>query len=338
MSPYIVPAVALVALVALLVALVVAKVHNSSTASSAPAATATSVPVSPSATPRPTSTPMKVATPLTSKAGVAAVVNGESIPMSLFVDYSNASINQLQVDHSDPTTGATIKAVDVRTAAGKKAVKQARQQILNTLIQSYIVVAYARDHHMLPTQKDVDTVLNGFYANAGATKDQFMKTVESEGFTAADVNEIAYTQAAAQNVMTKVTANIPCNPCEMRHARHILFKASDLKLAQTVAKHLQADKGSDFAAYAKKYSTDTGSAKQGGDLGWFQKTDMVQQFSDAAFSMKIGQVSNPVKSTYGYHVIQVLGQRASQAQQSTYFTTWLKQLQKAAEQHTYVQI
>ncbi len=337
MNPYIVPAVALVALVALLVALVVAKVHNSNTAVAAPTATATTVPVTPSATPLPTSTPIKVATPLTSKAGVAAVVNGETISMSLYVDYSNSEIDQLQMDHQDATTGATIKAIDVRTTAGKVAVKQARQQVLDSLIKNYVVVAYARDHHLLPTQKQVDTVLNGYYSQSNG-KAAFLKLAASEGFTPADVNEIAYSSAAIQSVMTKVTANTPCNPCGERHARHILFKASDQKLAEQVAKHLQADKGSDFAAYAKKYSTDTGSAKQGGDLGWFQQSDMVQQFADAAFKLKIGQVSDPVKSTYGWHVIQVLGQRASSTQQSTYFTTWVNKGQKAATIHTYVKI
>ena len=342
LNPYVVPAVALVALVALLVGLVVAKVHNSGTAAVAPTATvaavATAAPVTPSATPRPTSTPIPVATPITSKAGVAAVISGESIPMSLFVDYSNSSINQLQTDHQDSTTVATIKAIDVRTAAGKKAVLQSRQQVLDSLLKNYLIVAYARAHHMLPTQKDIDAVLNNYYSQGGGTRAAFLKLAKSEGFTASDVDEIAYTTAAIQTVMTKVTANTPCNPCDELHARHILFKATDQKLAEQVAKHLQADKGSDFAAYAKKYSTDTGSAKQGGDLGWFAKTDMVQQFSDAAYSLKIGQVSNPVKSTYGWHVIQALGRRATQAQQQAYFTTWLNKQQKAAVEHTYVKL
>ncbi len=337
MSPYVVPVVALVALVALLLALVVAKVHNSTTASPGPTATATVAPVTPSATPRPTSTPMKIATPLTTKAGVAAEVNGESIPMSLYVDYSNSALNQLQVDHQDATTGATIKAVDVRTAAGKAAVKKTRQQILDSLVKNYLLVAYARDHHLMPTQLEITTVLSGYYSQGGG-KDAFMKMAQDQGFSAADVNEIASTTAAIQSVMTKVTANVSCKPCGERHARHILLKATDQKLALTVAKHLQADKGSDFAAYAKKYSTDTGSAKQGGDLGWFAQTDMVKEFGDAAFALKIGQVSNPVKSTYGWHVIQVLGERASATQKSDYFTAWASKLQKTSVEHTYVKI
>jgi parvulin-like peptidyl-prolyl isomerase len=337
MNPYIVPVVALVALLALLIALVVAKVHNSNTASSGPTATVTEVRVSPSATPRATSTPVKVATPLTTKAGVAAEVNGESIPMGLYVHYSDSAIVGLQQDHQDQQTGATIKAIDVRTAAGKAAVKQTRQQVLDSLIQNYMIVAYARDHHLLPTQLEITTVISGYYSQGGG-KDAFMKLAQTEGFTADDVHQIAATTATIQSVMAKVTDNIACKPCGERHARHILFKATDEKLANTVAKHLQADKGSDFAAYAKKYSTDTGSAKLGGDLGWFAQSAMVKEFGDAAFALKIGQVSKPVKSTYGWHVIQVLGERADSTQKSDYFGTWVSKQQKTEVKHVYVKL
>lgn len=91
------------------------------------------------------------------------------------------------------------------------------------------------------------------------------------------------------------------------HARHILVKTE--AEAQDVIKKLKA--GEDFAKLAAQVSTDTGSAKQnGGDLGWFKKTDMIPAFSDAAFAMKKGDISStPVKSQYGFHVIQVLDTR-----------------------------
>jgi foldase protein PrsA len=84
-------------------------------------------------------------------------------------------------------------------------------------------------------------------------------------------------------------------------ASHILVKT------EKEAKDLLAKiaKGEDFAKLAEKYSTDTGSGAQGGDLGYFTKTDMVKPFSDAAFALKKGQVSGIVKSQYGYHIIKV---------------------------------
>ena len=93
------------------------------------------------------------------------------------------------------------------------------------------------------------------------------------------------------------------------HARHILVPTQ--VEAQGIIKQL--DNGADFAKLAQKYSTDPGSVN-GGDLGWFKKSDMVPEFANAAFSMKDGQISQtPVHSQFGWHVIQVLGHRVDPA-------------------------
>lgn len=84
-------------------------------------------------------------------------------------------------------------------------------------------------------------------------------------------------------------------------ASHILVK--DEKTAQEIKAKL--DKGEDFAKLAKEYSQDTGSAQNGGDLGWFGPGKMVKEFEDAAYALNVGQVSQPVKTEYGYHIIKV---------------------------------
>lgn len=89
-------------------------------------------------------------------------------------------------------------------------------------------------------------------------------------------------------------------------ASHILLKSE--KEAQDVLAQLK--KGGDFAALAKKYSTDPAGAN-GGDLGWFEKDSMVPQFSNAAFSMKEGETSGIVKSNFGFHIIKVTGKRGA---------------------------
>ncbi len=93
------------------------------------------------------------------------------------------------------------------------------------------------------------------------------------------------------------------------HARHILV--ADEKTADDIIKKLKG--GADFAALAKQYSTDKGTAaSSGGDLGWFKQGDMLPDFSAAAFAMNKGQVSDhPVHTRYGWHVIQVLDTRTS---------------------------
>jgi parvulin-like peptidyl-prolyl isomerase len=86
------------------------------------------------------------------------------------------------------------------------------------------------------------------------------------------------------------------------HARHILVETEDE--AKKVLERIQA--GEDFAAVAKELSTDTGSKEEGGDLGWFPRGMMVTEFEDAAFALEAGQTSEPVKSSFGYHIINVI--------------------------------
>ena len=89
-------------------------------------------------------------------------------------------------------------------------------------------------------------------------------------------------------------------------ARHILV-ATEAE-AKELAKQLK--KGADFDKLAKDKSTDKGSGKEGGDLGWFIKDKMVPEFAEAAFKMKKGEISDPVKSAFGWHVIKLEDRRA----------------------------
>jgi peptidyl-prolyl cis-trans isomerase C len=97
-------------------------------------------------------------------------------------------------------------------------------------------------------------------------------------------------------------------PTDEVRARHILVKTE--AEANDVIKQLKG--GADFAKLAESKSTDKGSAKQGGDLGYFGHDAMVKPFADAAFAMKKGDVSEkPVKTEFGYHVIKVEDKRKS---------------------------
>ena len=84
-------------------------------------------------------------------------------------------------------------------------------------------------------------------------------------------------------------------------ARHILV--ADEKTAKEIKKKL--DEGKSFEELARELSKDPGSAKQGGDLGYFTKDKMVKEFADAAFALKKGEVSAPVKSSFGWHIIKL---------------------------------
>lgn len=89
------------------------------------------------------------------------------------------------------------------------------------------------------------------------------------------------------------------------HARHILVE--DKETAEEIKKKLE--NGEKFEELAKEYSTDTGSAQNGGDLDWFGPGKMVKEFSDVAFSLEKNEISDPVETQHGFHIIQVLDKK-----------------------------
>ena len=110
--------------------------------------------------------------------------------------------------------------------------------------------------------------------------------------------------AAIQNTYDDVAKQQ--KPEEEVRARHILVESEPD--AQAALKRVRA--GDDFAKVANEMSKDPGS--KGGELGWFTKERMVPEFADAAFKMQPGQISDPVKSQFGWHIIQVEERRQKQ--------------------------
>jgi peptidyl-prolyl cis-trans isomerase C len=112
----------------------------------------------------------------------------------------------------------------------------------------------------------------------------------------------AVTDAEMQKVYDEAARSMTAE--EEVRARHILVETEDD--AKAIADQIKG--GADFAALAKEKSKDPGAA-DGGDLGYFVKGQMVPEFSEVAFKMYPGQVSNPVKSQFGWHIIKVEDRR-----------------------------
>ncbi|MCD6035562.1 MAG: prsA [Rickettsiales bacterium] len=93
------------------------------------------------------------------------------------------------------------------------------------------------------------------------------------------------------------------------HVRHILVKTE--KEAWDIYRKIQS--GEDFAKLAEEHSTDTSNKSKGGDLGYVMKGQLVPEFENAAFALSAGQVSQPVKTDFGFHVIRLEENRAAQA-------------------------
>jgi len=115
--------------------------------------------------------------------------------------------------------------------------------------------------------------------------------------TLGNVAKAADTEEAERKVYEEAAKAQPPEP-EI-HARHILVATED----EAKAALARIKGGEDFAKVAKELSKDPGS--EGGDLGWFTKEKMVPEFAEAAFKLEPGQVSDPVKSQFGWHIIKV---------------------------------
>lgn len=102
-------------------------------------------------------------------------------------------------------------------------------------------------------------------------------------------------------------------PVQQTHARHILIKVNELVSEDEARRKLQAvrerlEHGGDFAELARLYSQD-GTASKGGDLGWVYPGDTVPEFERAMDQLKVGEISQPIQTQFGFHLIQVLERR-----------------------------
>jgi parvulin-like peptidyl-prolyl isomerase len=129
-----------------------------------------------------------------------------------------------------------------------------------------------------------------------------VKSMADIKFSEAEFRKAFRASLLRDRLSKKIMADTPHTEDQV-WARHILV--ADEQAAKDVLARLQ--KGESWDALAKELSKDTGNKDNSGDLGWFNSTKMVKEFSDIAFAMKVGEISNPVKTSFGYHIIQVLG-------------------------------
>jgi len=175
----------------------------------------------------------------------------------------------------------------------------------------------------IPTEIPTPTA---YTENAYQENYQSMITRFSEiGFTEADILKLMRNQLISEKVKESVVIGIQSSE-EQVWARHILVAT----LEEALAVKQRLNNGEDFAALAAELSTDTGTKDRGGDLGWFGRSVTDPAFEEATYGLQVGEISNPVQSQSGYHIIQLLGkevrpQTASKIQQleQTAFSDWL---------------
>jgi len=184
-----------------------------------------------------------------------------------------------------------------------------------------------------PTPTSTPYTLKGYQSQYQTT----LKNYTSLGLSDSDFRYIFFEAGLYHDrVQAKVTADITHSQ-EQVWAR--LIEVADEATAKTVVSQL-VQPGADFTALAAKDSIDTGSKDNGGDLGWFGRdsTTVPSNIISTAFALKIGDVSQPIKSTSSYYIIQILGHEVRPLTEQQYqtavsnaFTDWLTQQRAASK-------
>ncbi|MFJ8247768.1 peptidylprolyl isomerase [Peribacillus asahii] len=217
---------------------------------------------------------------------------------------------------------STAKNETVATVDGNKITKEELYDelvasygtdTLNTLITNKVVELEAKKQNVTVSDEDIQKeldVLTEQYGDEETLKSQLEASGSSMDDLKDDIVQYLQTRKLIEPSIKITDEEIKkyfeenkdsLGQAEQVEASHILVE--DKATAEEVLKKLK--NGGDFAELAKEYSTDEGSAANGGSLGYFGKGQMVAEFEDAAFKLEVGKISEPVKTEHGYHIIKV---------------------------------
>lgn len=230
-----------------------------------------------------------------------ATVNGEKI--------STQEFNELY-----------LQIVSLQEASGRgvpeSQVEALKAQLLNQMVNGKLVLQAAKQAKIKVTNKEVDQAYQEYVKQYPSEK-AFREALKQRSLTVREFRDRLRDQKLVEKMVAQVQRGTKISDADLAkayeqvHARHILFKvnkpeedAAAKTKAEAAVKQLKG--GADFAKLAKQLSDDPGSQDKGGDLGFFGHGQMLAEFEKAAFGLAVNEISEPVKTSYGYHVIQVL--------------------------------
>jgi parvulin-like peptidyl-prolyl isomerase len=252
-------------------------------------------------------------------AGCGSGGGPKSVPADAVAVVGNDTVTKAQFN--DLLDGAKRNYAARKTAfpkPGTPQYKSLQDQLVQYLVQLDELKQKAAGLGIKITSQDVDTKLKQLRAQYSLVSDKKYKAaLKAQGVTEPQLKQQLYSTILSDRIFKKVTANVKVSDSDVkkyydqhkssytqaasRDVRHILVKSK----AQALQLEAKLKGGASFAKLAKKYSKDPGSAAQGGKLT-ITKGQTVPPFDHVAFSLKTGQTSPPVHTTYGWHIIQAL--------------------------------
>ncbi len=218
--------------------------------------------------------------------------NGTPTPTVTPTPYSTATLSPTQLALVPPT------ATPTETQAPTEALTPTENPATPTLAAETATptanVTATPEVTWTPLPTSTPYTQEGFTQNL----DNYVASLKEINFTQDELRQLVKAQVLRDKVYNELTKDVP-DVQEQVWARHILVPTEEE--ANKVIERLNA--GEDFAAIAKELSQDSSNSGNGGDLGWFTRDTMVTPFAHAAFSLKVGEISKPVQTTFGWHVI-----------------------------------
>ena len=202
------------------------------------------------------------------------------VPVPASADSVVAKVNGVEIKQSD----LDFAASEVGPRLANYSPKDRRKVLLQYVIENELMAGAGQKDNLDKTESFPGRVA---YHQRRALRDAFFDTKINDAVTEADAKKVFDEKVAGMK------------PEQEIHARHILVATEDE--AKDIAERLK--KGEDFAALAKEKSMDSGA--EGGDLGFFSRGQMLKPFEDAAFALDVGEISAPVQTQFGSHIIKV---------------------------------
>jgi len=243
----------------------------------------------------------------------AAVVNGEKITFE--------EVEQgLQQFQSTERYKQLAEQGDVEAVT-----RQFEQGFLATLVRRAVLEPRAKELGVEVTEEDIQNQIDVIKAEF-PSEQAFQEALKEQALDEAQLRELVRDRLLEEALRAKVTEGAGATEAEIAqyyedHAeefsetgvRHILVE--DKALAERIVAQLRAARGAEveelFARLAKKHSADPGSGAQGGDLGYAPAGQYVPPFEKAVETLEVGEISAPVKTQFGFHVIQVYDRRVT---------------------------
>ena len=242
------------------------------------------------------------------KSGVAVTINGDKI----LEEAITKKVEQIRARYELTDTNAWGRWL----VKNKLTPEKVRDQMIDSYISQHVIKAGAKELGIEVSSEEIDKRIQDMRSKYDSD-DAWNKALEQAGFTAEEYHDTVESSLLSQKVQEKLRADAKVEDAEVlkscnmyasfltgaRKSSHILFEEKDEATAKDVLKKINAGK-LDFAEAAKQYSTDKGSAAQGGNVGWDKMNNFVPEYTKALSDLKKGQVSALVKSKFGYHIIK----------------------------------